>query len=121
MNQTYMKEQPVLKLILSMALPMVISMMVNSLYNIVDSFFVAQISEKAMTALSLVYPVQNLSLIHIYILRFSAAFDRRPQSAKATSCSNSNRFNISKVLSLFILRNLVFIILFLLFFPSAVN
>ena len=46
-------------LILSMALPMVISMMVNSLYNIVDSFFVAQISEDAMTALSLVYPVQN--------------------------------------------------------------
>ena len=46
-------------LILSMALPMVISMMVNSLYNIVDSFFVAQISEDTMTALSLVYPVQN--------------------------------------------------------------
>lgn len=42
-----------------MALPMVISMLVNSLYNIVDSFFVAQISEDAMTALSLVYPVQN--------------------------------------------------------------
>ena len=34
-------------------------MLVNSLYNIVDSFFVAQISEEAMTALSLVYPVQN--------------------------------------------------------------
>ena len=34
-------------------------MLVNSLYNIVDSFFVAQISENAMTALSLVYPVQN--------------------------------------------------------------
>lgn len=60
MNQTYMKEQPVMKLILSMALPMVISMMVNSLYNIVDSFFIAKISEDAMTALSLVYPVQNL-------------------------------------------------------------
>ena len=60
MDQTYMKEQPVLKLILSMALPMVISMMVNSLYNIVDSFFIAKISEKAMTALSLVFPVQNL-------------------------------------------------------------
>ena len=39
---------------------MVISMLVNSLYNIIDSFFVAQISEQAMTALSLVYPVQNL-------------------------------------------------------------
>ena len=43
-----------------MALPMVLSMLVNSLYNIVDSFFVARISEQAMTALSLVYPVQNL-------------------------------------------------------------
>ena len=59
MNQTYMKEKPVLPLLLSMALPMVISMMVNSLYNIVDSYFVARISEKAMTALSLVYPIQN--------------------------------------------------------------
>ncbi len=54
-----MKERPVLPLLASMALPMVLSMLVNSLYNIVDSFFVAQISEDAMTALSLVYPVQN--------------------------------------------------------------
>ena len=51
MDQTYMKEQPVLKLIVSMALPMVISMMVSSLYNIVDSFFIARISEDAMTCL----------------------------------------------------------------------
>ena len=54
-----MKERPVFPLIMSMALPMVISMLVNSLYNIVDSYFVARISEDAMTALSLVYPVQN--------------------------------------------------------------
>ena len=59
MNENFMKEKPLLPLILSMALPMVLSMLVNSLYNIVDSFFVAQISEDAMTALSLVYPVQN--------------------------------------------------------------
>lgn len=59
MNETFMKEKPVLPLLLSMSLPMVISMMVNSLYNIVDSFFVAMISEDAMTALSLVYPIQN--------------------------------------------------------------
>ena len=59
MNETFMKEKPVLPLMLSMALPMLLSMMVNSLYNIIDSFFVAQISEEAMTALSLVYPVQN--------------------------------------------------------------
>ena len=61
MNDTFMKERPVFLLILSMAMPMVISMLVNSLYNIVDSFFVAQISEDAMTALSLVFPVQNFS------------------------------------------------------------
>jgi len=61
MNDTFMKERPVFPLILSMALPMVISMLVNSLYNIVDSFFVAKISEDAMTALSLVFPVQNFA------------------------------------------------------------
>ena len=60
MDQTFMKTKPVLSLLLSMSLPMVLSMMVNSLYNIVDSFYVAQISEDAMNALSLVYPVQNL-------------------------------------------------------------
>lgn len=59
MNDTFMKEKPVLPLLTSMALPMVISMLVNSLYNIVDSYFVAKISEDAMTALSLVYPIQN--------------------------------------------------------------
>lgn len=59
MNETYMKEKPIFPLLTSMAIPMVISMLVNSLYNIVDSFFVAQISEDAMTTLSLVFPVQN--------------------------------------------------------------
>ena len=59
-NDNFMKEKPAGPLLASMALPMVLSMFVNSLYNIVDSFFVARISEQAMTALSLVYPVQNL-------------------------------------------------------------
>lgn len=59
MNETFMKERPVFPLLVSMALPMVISMLVSSLYNIVDSFFVAKISEDAMTALSLVFSVQN--------------------------------------------------------------
>ena len=54
-----MKTRPIFPLLLSMSLPMVISMLVNSLYNIIDSFFVAKISEDAMTSLSLVFPVQN--------------------------------------------------------------
>lgn len=60
MDQTYMKQKPVLPLVVSMALPMTLSMLVNSLYNIVDSIFIAKISDNAMTALSLVYPIQNL-------------------------------------------------------------
>ncbi|MFR8106750.1 MATE family efflux transporter [Eubacterium sp.] len=60
MEQTFMKTKPIFPLVLSMALPMTISMLVNALYNIVDSYFVAQISEDAMTALSLVYPIQNI-------------------------------------------------------------
>lgn len=60
MEQTYMKEKGILYLVLTMSLPMVLSMMVNSLYNIIDSYFVSKISEDAMTALSLVFPLQNL-------------------------------------------------------------
>lgn len=60
MEQTYMKEKKILPLVLSMSMPMVLSMLVNALYNIVDSYFVAKISEEAMTALSLVYPLQLL-------------------------------------------------------------
>lgn len=60
MEQTFMKEKNILPLVLSMSLPMVISMAVNALYNIIDSYFVAEVSENAMTALALVFPVQNL-------------------------------------------------------------
>ena len=93
MNDTFMKERPVLPLLLSMSLPMVISMLVNSLYNIVDSFFVAKISEEAMTALSLVYPIQNfinaLSIgfgvgINAVIAFYLGAQDRRNADKAAT-------------------------------------
>ena len=45
MNQTFMKEKPVFPLLLSMGIPMILSMMASSLYNIVDSIFVARISD----------------------------------------------------------------------------
>ena len=50
MDQEFMKEKPVMPLVISIALPMTFSMLVNALYNIIDSYFVAQISEDAMTA-----------------------------------------------------------------------
>ena len=60
-DQRFMREKAILSLVLSMSIPMVLSMAVNATYNIVDSYFVAKINEDAMTALSLVYPIQNLS------------------------------------------------------------
>ena len=53
---------PIPKLLISMSLPMIASMLVQALYNIVDSMFVAQLNEGALTAVSLVFPVQNLMI-----------------------------------------------------------
>lgn len=50
------------KLLANMALPMIISMLVQALYNVVDSIYVSQISESAVTALSLAFPIQNLQI-----------------------------------------------------------
>lgn len=63
MNEDFMKEKPILPLLTTMALPMVISMLVNSLYNIIDSLFVAKISEDAMTALSWSIRCRILSML----------------------------------------------------------
>ena len=53
---------PVNKLLVSMSLPMIASMLVQALYNVVDSVFVAQISENALTAVSLAFPIQSLMI-----------------------------------------------------------
>ena len=55
-----MGTMPITKLLVNMALPLVISMLVQALYNVVDSIYVSRISESAVTALSLAFPVQNL-------------------------------------------------------------
>lgn len=60
MNQDFMKKKSIFTLVITMSFPMVLSMLVNSLYNIIDSYFISKISEDAMTALSLVFPLQNL-------------------------------------------------------------
>ena len=59
-TENKMGVMPIRKLLFSMALPMMISMMVQALYNIVDSIFVAQICEDALTAVSMAFPMQNL-------------------------------------------------------------
>lgn len=61
-KENKMGTMPVNKLLVNISLPMVISMLVQALYNIVDSIFVAQIDEYALTAVSLVFPVQNFMI-----------------------------------------------------------
>ena len=55
-----MGTMPIGKLLFNMSLPMMISMLVQALYNIVDSIFVAKLSENALTAVSLAFPLQTL-------------------------------------------------------------
>lgn len=81
-----MGSQPVFPLLLSMAAPAMLSMFIQSMYNVVDSMFVARIGEDALTAVSLAFPVQNLLLsvavgtgvgVNSYISRKLGEGDRR--------------------------------------------
>ena len=62
LKENKMGTMPVGRLLFSMALPMIISMLVQALYNIVDSIYVAQIGEKALTAVTIAFPIQNLMI-----------------------------------------------------------
>lgn len=85
--------KPVFPLLLTMALPPMLSMLIQAMYNVVDSIFVAQLGENALTAVSLIYPLQNLSLafscgigiaINAFIARYLGADDKKQASYYAT-------------------------------------
>ncbi len=59
-KENKMGVMPVKQLIISMSLPMMISMLVQALYNVVDSIFVARLGENALTAVTLAFPMQNM-------------------------------------------------------------
>lgn len=61
-EENKMGTMPIPKLLITMSLPMMLSMLVQALYNIVDSMFVAQLSEDALTAVSLAFPIQTLMI-----------------------------------------------------------
>lgn len=61
-QENKMGVMPIPKLLISMSLPMIMSMLVQALYNVVDSMFVAQLNENALTAVSLAFPIQNLMI-----------------------------------------------------------
>lgn len=97
MSSTQTKENkmgtmPIPKLLITMSLPIAISMLVQALYNIVDSMFVARISEAAFTAVSLVFPVQNVIIalaagtgVGINALLSRYLGEKRPEQANAVA------------------------------------
>ena len=88
-----MAAKPVFPLLMSMAFPPMLSMLVQSMYNIVDSMFVARFSQDALTAVSLAFPLQNLVLavavgtgvgVNSYISRKLGAQDQDAANAAVT-------------------------------------
>lgn len=61
-KENKMGVMPIKKLVITMSLPMMVSMLVQALYNVVDSIFVSQVCEDALTAVSLAFPAQNLMI-----------------------------------------------------------
>ena len=61
-KENKMGTMPINRLLISMSLPMMISMLVQALYNVVDSIFVSRINENALTAVSLAFPIQTLMI-----------------------------------------------------------
>ena len=98
-KENKMGTMPVKKLIINMSLPMIISMMVQALYNVVDSIFVAKLSEDALTAVTLVFPMQNLMIalaagtgVGFNVLLSQGLGERNPE--KANYAANNGIFLI---------------------------
>lgn len=108
-KENKMGVQPVGRLLFSMALPMVLSMLVQALYNVVDSIFVAQISENALTAVSLAFPIQNL------MIAFASGTGVGINALLSRSLGEKNFDRANKSANTGILLNLMTCILFALF------
>ena len=88
LQENKMGTMPVGKLLFNMALPMIISMLVQALYNVVDSLFVSRVSQQALTAVSLAFPAQNMMIavasgtaVGVNALLSRALGEKKPQLA----------------------------------------
>ena len=61
-RENKMGVMPITRLVITMSLPIIVSMLIQALYNVVDSIFVSRLSENALTAVSLAFPIQNLMI-----------------------------------------------------------
>ena len=109
LEENKMGVMPVPKLLVNMALPMILSMLVQALYNIVDSIYVSQVSESAVTALSLAFPVQNLQV------GFAVGLGVGVNSLLSKSLGQKNQEAADRAAGNGILLELIAVVLFVLF------
>ena len=109
LRENKMGTMPSGKLLLNMALPLVLSMLVQALYNVVDSVYVAGYSENAVTALSLAFPIQNLQI------GFATGVAVGMNSLLSKSLGEGNRERANRAAGNGIFLTLVTIGLFMLF------
>lgn len=89
-----MGTQPVFPLLMKMSIPPIISMLIQSMYNVVDSIFVARLSNEALTAVSLAYPLQNL------VLAVAVGFGVGANAYIARNLGEGNHHNVGKAASM---------------------
>ena len=104
-----MRTMPIGKLLFNMALPLALSMLVQALYNVVDSIYVSRISGSAVTALSLAFPVQNL------IIGFATGIGVGMNSLLSKSLGENNRKRVNVAAGNGIFLMLIATVLFMLF------
>lgn len=109
LRENKMRTAPVGKLLFTMALPLMGSMLVQALYNVVDSVYVARISDSAVTALSLAFPVQNLQI------GFATGVAVGMNSLLSKSLGEGNRERANRAAGNGILLMFVAVALFMLF------
>ena len=109
LRENKMQTMPVGKLLFTMALPLAISMLVQALYNVVDSIYVSQVSESAVTALSLAYPIQNL------LIGFSTGVAVGVNSLMSRSLGGGDRECANRTAGNGIVLMLACVVLFMLF------
>lgn len=108
-KQEQMKNRPIFPLLVSMAIPMMFSMLIQSLYNIIDSIFVARLGNDALTAVSLVFPLQNL------VIAIAVGFGIGVSSCISINLGSKNTKRASQAASLGIILSIVHSILFVIF------
>ena len=113
LQENKMGVMPVGKLIANMALPMVISMLVQALYNVVDSIYVSQVSESAVTALSLAFPIQNL------LIGFAVGIGVGVNSLLSKSLGEKNQEAANRAAGNGIVLMAIAMVLFLPFSPTT--